>query len=64
LTVSALDELMRFVGAVPCEFCDSVALSNSNLCRPCFVDFQAAEFEGVELTRADFEAADVLGVRR
>jgi hypothetical protein len=65
LRVSTLAEMTCIANAVPCEFCrEAVALSASNLCGPCFVDFQAAELEGVELKREDFEVDQVLGVRR
>lgn len=53
---------MRYaIPSVSCEWqCGSAALDGKDLCGPCFADFCAAEAEGVELCREDFEVDSVL----
>lgn len=57
MTVRELHDMTHVVKPVRCELCrNAVALERKDLCGPCFVDFQAAGDEGVELKREDFEA--------
>jgi hypothetical protein len=64
MRLETLKAMTWVLPAVRCELCREAYATKKDLCTHCDFDHQAAEFEGVELTREDLLVERVTGVGR